>query len=81
MHNLQRRIKDRGGSKIKKKQAIASLLKDKIVATELIRLYTNVSDLRESQKKLAIATGLKQPRPKNSKLRLRNGRFATNNND
>lgn len=55
--------------------------KDKVVATELIRLYTNVSDLRESQKKLAIATGLKQPRPKNSKIRLRNGRFATNNND
>jgi hypothetical protein len=82
MQNLQRKNKDRGNSRNKKKQAIESLLKDKVVATELIRLYTNVSDLRESQKKLAIATGLKPPRPKTSKRKQVSritGRFAANN--
>ena len=38
--------KESGISHSRKKQAVESLLKDKVIATELIRLYTNNSDLR-----------------------------------
>ena len=41
--------------KRKKKQALASLLKDKSITAELIRLYSNNAELRDSQKKLAQA--------------------------
>ena len=40
--------KELGISNSRKKQAVASLLKDKVMTTELIRLYTNNADLRES---------------------------------
>ena len=47
---LQRKISSNRGSvnmnDKRKKQAIANLLKDKQMATELIRLYSNTSDLR-----------------------------------
>ena len=50
--------------RLKQKNAMVCLLRDKQLASELIRLYSNNADLRESQRKLALAIGHKPPRPK-----------------
>lgn len=42
-------------SEKRKRQAIATLLNDKSMATELIRVYANNFDLRRSQKRLRVA--------------------------
>ena len=57
-------VAKQGGDDRRKKRAMESLFADKALTTELIRLYSNNADLRESQKRLAIATGHKPPRGK-----------------
>ena len=54
--NVTRRQTNDGVNPRRKKEAIASLLKDRVMATELIRLYTNSIELHQSQKKLSAAT-------------------------
>ena len=54
----------------RKKLAISRLMQDKALTSELIRIYSNNAELRESQRKLAMAVGSRPNSAKKTQVTL-----------